>query len=353
MLKSTTVKRFHVERKEYIVSLNKKGIYGVLLSGAIATGAYLINHYIPTDLLGSAVIALLIGMLLNPFIEKSDLYDAGIDWTSKYVLRLGIIIAGVTLSFGQLIEAGKYALILLAFTLVTAFGVGYICQKVFKINWKLASLLSVSTAICGGTAIATVGPTIRAKNRDIAYAISATFIFDILTVIAFPYIGRFLGLSDTGYGLWVGTSVNDTSSVVAAGYAFSDAAGVLATIVKLTRTLFIVPIVLIFSWIYAKKEVASDSQEKIDLKSIFPWFILGFLAVVALRTVGIIPETMVSPISSMSKFFLAMALGAIGLKTSLKEVSGVGIKPMVAAVVIDVSVVIVALFAQGLILQYL
>ena len=205
----------------------------------------------------------------------------------------------------------------------------------------------------GGTAVATVGPTIRAKNRDIAYAISATFIFDILTVIAFPYIGQWLGLSDTGYGLWVGTSVNDTSSVVAAGYAFSDAAGVLATIVKLTRTLFIVPIVLIFSWIYAKKEASTGSREKVNIASIFPWFILGFLGVVALRTVGIIPETMVSPISSMSKFFLAMALGAIGLKTNLKEVSGVGFKPMVAAVIIDVSVVIVALIAQGTILQYL
>ena len=335
------------------MKLTKSHLYGVLLSGTIAVIAIYLNTILPTDLLGSAVIALLIGMVLNPFIERSDIYDDGISWTSKYVLRAGIIIAGVTLSFYQLVEAGKYALVLLFFTLITAFGVGYLMMKVFKMDWKLTSLLSVSTAICGGTAVATVGPTIRAKNRDIAYAISATFIFDILTVIAFPYIGQWLGLSDTGYGLWVGTSVNDTSSVVAAGYAFSDASGVLATIVKLTRTLFIVPIVLIFSWIYAKKEASTGSREKVNIASIFPWFILGFLGVVALRTVGIIPETMVSPISSMSKFFLAMALGAIGLKTNLKEVSGVGFKPMVAAVIIDVSVVIVALIAQGTILQYL
>lgn len=335
------------------MKLTKSHLYGVLLSGTIAVIAFYLNTILPTDLLGSAVIALLIGMVLNPFIERSDIYDDGISWTSKYVLRAGIIIAGVTLSFYQLVEAGKYALVLLFFTLITAFGVGYLMMKVFKMDWKLTSLLSVSTAICGGTAVATVGPTIRAKNRDIAYAISATFIFDILTVIAFPYIGQWLGLSDTGYGLWVGTSVNDTSSVVAAGYAFSDASGVLATIVKLTRTLFIVPIVLIFSWIYAKKEASTGSREKVNIASIFPWFILGFLGVVALRTVGIIPETMVSPISSMSKFFLAMALGAIGLKTNLTEVSGVGFKPMVAAVIIDVSVVIVALIAQGTILQYL
>ena len=225
----------------------KSYTHGLILSGLVAATAYLINHFLPTDLLGATVIALILGMMINPLIENKNIYTHGFNCTSKYVLRAGIIIAGVTLSFTQLVEAGKYALILLFFTLLTSFGVGYICKKVFNINWKLASLLSVSTAICGGTAVATVGPTIHAKNRDIAYAISATFIFDIITVIAFPWIGQMLGLSDTGYGLWVGTAVNDTSSVVAAGYAFSDAAGMLATIVKLTRTLFIVPIVLIFS----------------------------------------------------------------------------------------------------------
>lgn len=113
-------------------------------------------------------------------------------------------------------------------------------------------MLCVSTAICGGSAVAAVEPTIEADNRDIAYAISATFLFDLLTVLIFPWAGRLLGLSDTSFGLWVGTSVNDTSSVVAAGYAFSDVAGQLAVIVKLTRTLFIVPIVLVFSAINAK-----------------------------------------------------------------------------------------------------
>lgn len=335
------------------MSMKKSYPAGIMLSAVIAAAAYIINGLLPVDLLGATLIALLLGMLLNPLIDQYDTFDFGINWTSKKVLRFGIILAGITLSFSQVVQAGKYALILLVFTLATAFGVGYLCQKVFKINWKLASLLSVSTAICGGTAVATVGPTIHAKNRDIAYAISATFIFDIITVIAFPWIGQMLGLSDAGYGLWVGTAVNDTSSVVAAGYAFSDAAGVLATIVKLTRTLFIVPIVLIFSWIHAKKEATANDAAKVNIAKIFPWFILGFLAVVAIRSTGLVPDLMVSSISSLSKFFLAMALAAIGLKTSLKEVSGVGIKPMVAGVVIDLSVVVVALVVQSLILQYI
>jgi uncharacterized integral membrane protein (TIGR00698 family) len=331
----------------------KRSLSGIILSGGIAVIAYIISLVIPAGILGGTLIALILGMVLNPLISRCETFESGINWTSKKILRAGIIMAGITLSFTQVIQAGKYALILMFFTLTTAFGVGYMCKKVFKINWKLSSLLSVSTAICGGTAVATLGPTIRAKNRDIAYAISATFIFDIITVIAFPWIGKLLGLGDTGYGLWIGTSVNDTSSVVAAGYAFSDAAGSLATIVKLTRTLFIVPIVLTFSWIYAKKEPQSEHASKVNIGKIFPWFILGFLAVVGIRSTGFVPNDIVTRISFLSKFFLSMALAAIGLKTSFKEVAGVGIKPMIAGVIIDTSVVIVSLFAQAGILHYI
>lgn len=328
----------------------KKYLPGVMLS--IAVFSYIIGIVIPDSILGRTLIALILGMLLNPLSSRFDAFDKGINWTSKKILRAGIILSGITLSFSQVIQAGRYALILMAFTLTTAFGVGQLCKRGFKINRKLANLLSVSTAICGGTAVATLGPTIKAKNRDIAYAISATFIFDIITVIAFPWIGRLLGLSDTGYGLWIGTAVNDTSSVVAAGYAFSDAAGSLATIVKLTRTLFIVPIVLIFSWIYAKKEPDSGC-DKVSIRRIFPWFILGFLAVVGIRSLGFLPAAVVTKISSVSKFCMAMALASIGLGTSFKEVGSVGIKPMIAGVIIDVSVVIVSLLAQSVILQFI
>lgn len=331
--------------KEYLPS--------IIISVVITVTAYFISMLIPNGILGETLIALILGMFLNPFLSQFKKFDKGIHWISKTVLRAGIIMAGITLSFTQVFAAGKYALILMVFTLATSFGVGYLCHRIFKIGWKLSSLLSVSTAICGGTAVATLGPTIRAKDRDIAYAISATFVFDIITVIAFPWIGRLLDMSNTGYGLWVGTAVNDTSSVVAAGYAFSDAAGSLATIVKLTRTLFIVPIVLVFSWVYTRIESSTHTTEKVKISSIFPWFILGFLAVVGLRSVNIIPYSIVVRMSHISKFFLSMALASIGLKTSLKEVAGVGIKPMIAGIVIDTSVVFVALFAQSIILKYL
>ncbi len=198
------------------------------------------------------VFALLLGMMINPFIYRNDMFYDGIKFVSKRILKLAIILMGATLSFSQVLEVGKYSLFVMVFTLLTAFGGGYYLGKLFGMNWKLSGLISAGTGICGASAIAAIAPTIDAEAKDIAYSISATFIFDILMVILFPIAGRYFGMSDLGFGLWAGTAVNDTSSVVATGYAFSDAAGSFAIIVKLTRTLSIVPAVLIFFHILMK-----------------------------------------------------------------------------------------------------
>lgn len=331
--------------------------YGAGMMSALLIGAFSmwISRMLPGDILSSSVLALVLGMILNPVLGKVPQARAGIEFVSKKVLKAGIILMGITLSFSQVLQVGRYALIMMCFTLLTAFGGGYILGRLFKVNWKLSSLLSASTAICGGTAVATLGPAIEADDRDIAYAISATFLFDILTVIAFPWIGKSLGLTDTGYGLWVGTAVNDTSSVVAAGYAFSDIAGSFAVIVKLTRTLFIVPVVLVFSYIHARRESrlaqASGGAGKVEVSKIFPWFILLFLVMVAVKSTGLVPEQAVTGISFVSKLFMVMALSAIGLKTSVSEVKGIGWKPMALGVSIDTSVVFVALAAQAVLLR--
>lgn len=331
--------------------------YSIGFSLTLALGAFSmwISRLIPGGMIGSSILALVLGMLLHPMLEKLPQAKSGVQFVSKTVLKLGIILMGVTLSFSQVLMVGKYALLLLVFTFLTAFGGGHLLGRVFKVDWKLSSLLSASTAICGGTAVATLGPAIEADDRDIAYAISATFLFDLLTVIAFPWIGHMLGLNDTSYGLWVGTAVNDTSSVVAAGYGFSEIAGSFAVIVKLTRTLFIVPVVLVFSYIHAKGKLrsmqASPTDQKLRIASIFPWFILLFLAMVAVKSAGFIPADAVTGISFLSKLFMVMALGAIGLKTSVQEIKGVGWKPMVLGVCIDTSVVFVALGVQAILQQ--
>lgn len=190
---------------------------------------------IPYELISAGVFAMLIGMMLHPLAERFGFCREGIAFTSKKILKGSIVLMGITLSFSQVLEVGKFSLIVMCFTLTAAFGFGNLFGRMFGMNWKLSNLISAGTGICGGSAIAAISPTIDADDSDIAYAISATFLFDIVMVILFPIMGRAAGMSDMGFGLWAGTAVNDTSSVVAAGYAFSDLAGQFSTIVKLTR----------------------------------------------------------------------------------------------------------------------
>lgn len=330
----------------------KRYFPGMLLCAMVAAVSILLSNLMPGDLIGSTVMALLVGMALNPVVERYGCLQAGISYSGKMVLRMGIILMGVTLSFSQVMEVGRYSLFVMLFTMATAFGAGNLLGRLFRMDWKLTNLLAVSTAICGGSAVAALGPTIDADDAHIAYAISATFLFDVVTVVAFPWIGRLLGLGDMGYGLWTGTAVNDTSSVVAAGYAFSNLAGGFAVIVKLTRTLFIIPIVMIFSLVQeriaSKDAMESGERKKVDLNRIFPWFILVFLAVVALKSTGILPSVLVSRVSLVSKFAMVMALSAIGLKTSYRDVVQSGFKPMVLGFTIDTLVVIVSLGVQVL-----
>jgi len=302
-------------------------------------------------LISGSVLALMLGMLLNPIIREISIFNSGINFVSKKILKAGIVLMGLTLSFSQVLSVGGYSLIVMIFTLLTAFGGGYLFGRLFNMNWKLSSLISAGTGVCGGSAIAAVAPTIEADNSHIAYAISATFIFDVLMVILFPLAGRYFGMSDLGFGLWAGTAVNDTSSVVAAGYAFSDAAGAFAVIVKLTRTLSIVPIVMIFSVINARENKklglsSNEQEEKVEIKNIFPYFILLFLVMVAVKSTGFISAELSSNIASISKFMMIMALGAIGLTTNFSEVSDSGIKPFLHGFIISSLVVIVSFTVQ-------
>ena len=332
---------------------NKDSIINIL-PGLVITIvlAYLgkeLSNLVPKNLISGGVFALLIGMTLNPIFSNYTFFNKGVDFVSKKVLRLSIILMRATLSFAQVLNVGKYSLIEMVFTLFTAFFFGYYIGKLFNMNWKLSSLISAGTGICGGSAIAAIAPTIEAENKDIAYSISATCLFDIIMVILFPIAGRYFNMTDLGFGLWTGTAVNDTSSVVAAGYAFSDAAGNFSLIVKLTRTLSIIPVVLIFSYINTKvnnKNHIDSTAEKIDIKKIFPWFILLFLLMVFIKSLGLISDSLSSNISTISKFFMVMSLGAIGLKTNFKEMAKSGLLPMIHGFIISLLVVVVSFLVQ-------
>lgn len=318
---------------------------GFLLSLAIAAVAKFIESLFSIHLIGASVIALFIGMIINHFWHPQIL-KAGLKFTSKKILKFAIILLGASLSVGVILHVGKLSLSVMVFTLLTCFGGGYFIGKAFKLNWKLSNLISAGTGICGGSAIAAIAPVIDAEDSDIAYAMSATFLFDMAMIVLFPIMGKALGLSDMAYGLWAGTAVNDTSSVVAAGYAYSEAAGDFATMVKLTRTLSIIPTVLVFTFInirLKRKEGVSENGKKVNIKSLFPWFILGFLVLAVINSAGLIPTEVSSVLKSISKFLMVTALAAIGLNTSFKDMQKSGINPMLHGFVISALVVIVAI----------
>ncbi len=357
-----------------------KVLPGFLVAIAIAFGAQFLEGLMPVHLIGGSVIALFIGMMINQFYHP-EVINAGLKFTSKKVLKFAIILLGASLSIQTVLTVGSLSLAVMVFTLLTCFGGGYFIGKALGLNWKLSNLISAGTGICGGSAIAAIAPVIDADDKEIAYAMSATFIFDMIMIVAFPIMGHFLGLSDMAYGLWAGTAVNDTSSVVAAGYAYTEAAGDFATMVKLTRTLTIIPVVLVFAYINIKlkvkeqatykqafaefnekatkyevsqteriqsieEKVGNKKASKINFLKIFPWFILGFVGRAIINSFQLIPEGISLMAKDISKFLMVAALAAIGLNTSLKDMKKAGFAPMLHGFIISALVVIVAITVE-------
>lgn len=333
---------------------------GLVLALTLAILAVLIEKVLPIHLIGSSVIALFLGMGIHNFWHHPNI-TIGTKFTSKYILRFAIILLGASLNIQTILTVGQLSLSVMFFTLLTCFGVGYFTGKALGLNWKLSNLISAGTGICGGSAIAAISPVIEAEDSDIAMAMSATFLFDMLMILLFPVMGHALGLSDMAYGLWAGTAVNDTSSVVAAGYAFSEEAGDFATMVKLTRTLSIIPTVLVFSFIQMRikqKDTSTHSErtnitsKKVSVLSLFPWFILGFIALALCNSFAFLPSTFSIISKDISKFFMVWALAAIGLNTDISHMKQAGIRPMIHGFIISALVVIVAItveYAMGIV----
>ena len=328
---------------------------GVIISALIALLSMWLESLLPVHIIGSAVIAMFIGMLLNSVIGKKAVFATGIKFTSKKLLKFAIILLGLSLNITTVLNVGKMSLMVMIFTLLTCFGGGYFIGRALKLNWKLSNLISAGTGICGGSAIAAVSSAIDADDDDVAYAMSATFLFDMAMIVLFPLMGRAIGMSDEAFGIWAGTAVNDTSSVVATGYAFSEAAGDFATMVKLTRTLSIIPTVVAFAFIQLrlkKKEMQASCENAEGLKAnfsirkIFPWFIRGFVAMSVVASIFTIPAEFVSGTKTVSKFLMVSALAAIGLNTSFGNLKKSGIRPMLHGFIISALVVIVALVVE-------
>lgn len=295
---------------------------GVLLCVAIAIPSILFHQYIYKPI-SSISVAIILGLIINNTIRLPSIYKKGISFSLKRILRWGIILLGIRLSFIDVLKIGGNALVVIIICITTAIFLVKAIAKKMRLPEKLGTLVGVGTAICGNSAIVATAPVIDAKEEDVACSVTIVTFFGVLAVFVYPIVGHLLKLAESTFGTWAGTAINDTSQVVAAGFMYSQRSGEIATVVKLTRTLFMAPVIVLLGYIYTRsknEEIDKGVQlrKKIHFKKIFPWFLLGFLAMALIRTMNILPSAMINIIKSLAKYFIVTALAGIGLTTDFK-----------------------------------
>jgi uncharacterized integral membrane protein (TIGR00698 family) len=255
-----------------------------------------------------------------------------VSFAVKRLLRVGIALLGAQLSLGQVLRTGATAVLVVATCIVLAILVVRFLSTRMGLSDRLGTLLGVGTSICGVSAIVATAPAIEAKQEETSMAVATITIFGLLAVVVYPLLGRALGLSDVFFGTWAGTAVNDTSQVIAAGLIYSQAAGEVATVVKLTRNLFMAPVIVVLSSWYLRKSQGSGvrGQKGISLKNVVPGFVLGFVAMAVLNSLGILPPTALDLIRTASSWLIVVALAGVGLETNLASLKAIGFRPFYA-----------------------
>jgi uncharacterized integral membrane protein (TIGR00698 family) len=246
---------------------------------------------------------------------------------SKQILQWSIVALGLNLGLDQVLRTGASSLEVTAVTMTAAFVSAALLGRLLGIPSRLKLLIGIGTAICGGSAIAAAAPIVRPDEHETAFAISTIFLFNLVAVLTFPALGHWMGLSAHGFGLWAGTAINDTSSVVAAGYTYGKAAGDFATIVKLTRATLIVPVCLVLAFLEIRRH-RKQPGDGVSLRRIFPWFILWFVAASGLRSAGLVPDAWTPAIHALAQFMIITALTAIGLSSDLRRMASTGARPI-------------------------
>lgn len=308
---------------------------GVLFCLIIAIPATLLGKQI--EVVGGPVFAILFGMVLALVFPKNrrEQLAAGVTYTSKKVLQYAVILLGFGMNLSQILSKGAQSLPIIVVTISTSLVIAFVLCRVMNVPGKIATLVGVGSSICGGSAIAATAPVIDADDREIAQAISVIFLFNVIAALVFPTLGGMLGLTNEGFGLFAGTAINDTSSVTAAASAWDSmhpGANVLesATVVKLTRTLAIIPITLVLAcWqMHLARKGGGNAKNTFSFKRAFPMFVLFFVLASVITTVFQLPASITAPIKELSKFFIVMAMAAIGFNTDIVELVKKGGKPI-------------------------
>lgn len=322
---------------------------GLLLAAAVAAVALFLGRHWP--LIGAPVFGIVLGMLVRMLRPPAPVFAAGIAYGSKQVLQASIVALGLGLGLGQVVQTGLRSLSVTVVTISAAFAAAWLLGRWLGIPSKLKLLIGVGTAICGASAIAAVTPIIQSNEHETAYAISTIFLFNVIAVLTFPLLGHLMHLSAAGFGLWAGTAINDTSSVVAAGYSYGQAAGDYATIVKLTRASLIIPVCLILAGLQAWRR-QRDGGADFSLWRIFPWFIVWFVLASMLCTLGVVPAAWQPAIHFGAECLIVLALSAIGLSSDVRRMASSGLRPIALGLGVWAAVALSSLGVQLLMGQW-
>lgn len=319
---------------EFVKSKGK----GIGLCLAIALVSFFLGKQFP--IVGGPVFAIVMGMIITIVWKDKSAFQAGITFTSKKILQYAVILLGFGLNLSVIVQTGAQSLPIIITTIATSLVISAVLCKVMRVPGKISCLVGVGSSICGGSAIAATAPVIDADDEEVAQAISVIFLFNVLAAIIFPYFGTLVGFQGSeGFGIFAGTAVNDTSSVTATAstwdsmFQLGTATLDKAVTVKLTRTLAIIPITLVLAFFRIRREKQQNAEgRKLEWKKIFPMFILYFILASVITTIATnvlgVPGDVFSPLKELSKFFIIMAMAAIGLNTNVVKLVKQGGKPI-------------------------
>lgn len=319
--------------------------YGIALSVGLAAIAAGLGLRFPV--IGGPVIGIVLGMLVKSTGRVHHRYKPGIAFCAKQLLQFSIVLLGTGLSLGDIWTTGSKSVAVMLGTFAVCLIAAGLAGRALDVSPPLTTMIGVGTAICGASAIAAVSPVIEAEEQDVAYAVSTIFLFNVIAVLVFPPTGRWLGLSHDAFGVWAGTAVNDTSSVVAAAYAFGPEAGAVATIVKLTRSTLIIPVVLALSGMrLLQRRRQGVRRADVSIRHLIPWFIVAFLFAALLNTFGLLPPAAVALATAAAKFLIVVALTAVGLSADFGRLVKTGLKPVALGLILWVVIAVSSLFIQ-------
>ena len=353
-------------KKQYLVILP-----GIILAFVLYTLSQGFNNIIGIELLGyekspisTAMIAILIGIFFGNIFEIRGSFQIGLDFTRQYILKIGIICLGIQLKPFEFLEFGKIAIPLILICIISVLIVIKLLIKKLKIPTRMAYLISIGSTVCGTTAIMATAPVINANKSEVSYAIANITLFGILSMLIYPYFANiYFDSEPLLIGLFLGTSIHETSQVAAAGLIYDQQFNSpetlnIATVTKLIRNTFLVVMIPLFAFLYNRGHAVGKNY---SLIKIFPYFVLGFIGMIILRNTGdqfFIKShdnwnEFINIVKFTSKIFLTMAMAAIGLSTNLKEIKTMGYKPFVVGFIAMITVGIISILTMEVFLKFL